>query len=82
MHVTQQRTPVPIIQQASSMSPHFMGDPGHLLSPSQRQCWGWHPQESRLRPESSQVLHPPHILSDSRIPPLEFSEEVRRHGLV
>lgn len=76
-HVTQHRTPGHITQYASAASPHVVGAPDRLLSPSLRQCWGWRPQGSRLHRESSQVPRPPHIPSGNPTPPLEFSEEVR-----
>lgn len=80
MHVTQHRILVHITQHVSAMSPILVGAPGHLLSPSQRQCWGWRPRESRLRPESSQGPRPPHTLSGNPTPPLEFGEQCESEG--
>lgn len=62
------------------VSPHLVRAPGHLPSPSQRQCSGWRPRESRLHPESSQVPRPPHILSGNLTPPLEFREQFSSKG--
>lgn len=62
------------------MSPHLVRALGHLPSPSRRRCWGWRPRESHLRPESSQVLRPPHILSGNLTPPLEFRKQCTSKG--
>lgn len=62
------------------VSPHLVRALGHLPSPSRRRCWGWRPRESHLRPESSQVLRPPHILSGNLTPPLEFRKQCTSKG--
>lgn len=72
-HVTQSRSRDRSLRTATR-------GPGSSLSPSQRRCWGWHPQGSPLRPVSSQVLRPPHTPSGNLTLPLEFGEQRDSEG--